>query len=73
MKDVESGSTIISVFYGVKPSQLRWTRGDNGVYSQALFNFKVKKTFDNDTIQKWRNALTDVARKTGFELEAFNG
>jgi len=32
----ERGSTIIPVFYGVKPSELRWTRGDNGVYARAL-------------------------------------
>jgi hypothetical protein len=32
----ERGSTIIPVFYGVKPSEPRWTQGDNGVYARAL-------------------------------------
>ena len=53
---------------------LRWTElGDKGVYGQEILNFKENKTFDTNTIEKWRNALSDVAGKTGFELEAFNG
>jgi len=92
---LNSGKTIIPVFYGVKPSELRWTqnqqglfaralsilrcillcrRSENGVYVQALRKLEKKKTnsqlqerYSSNTIEKWRNALFDVAEITGFE------
>lgn len=77
----ESGSPIIPVFYHVKPSQLRWTQGEGGVYSQDLRKLEEKKTYDTETheekprhdsttIQKWRDALSSVAEISGFELDA---
>ena len=42
MKDTESNSTIIPVFYA---SQLLWTGENNGVYSQSLFNFEEEENF----------------------------
>lgn len=73
MKDPESDSTIIPVFYRVKPSQLRWTKKDDGVYAESLRSFQKKETFDSKTIEQWREALSEVAGKSGFELDAFNG
>lgn len=81
---VESRSTIIPVFYGVKPSDLRWTKGENGVYAQALRRLEEKKIldpqthqekqrYDYNTVEKWRKDLFDVAEISGFELEANNG
>jgi hypothetical protein len=81
---LESGSTIIPVFYGVQPSQLRWTQGDNGAYARALHKLEQKKTFDSqthqdiprydpNTIGKWRKALSAVADICGFDLETYNG
>lgn len=81
---LECGSTIIPVFYGVKPSQLRWTLGENGVYAEALSILQDKKTvdpetlkqkprYDSNTIGKWRKALSRVAEISGFELERYNG
>jgi hypothetical protein len=78
---LESGSTIIPVFYNVKPSDLRWARGGDGVYARSLGVLEKKKTrdcdsqprYDSDTIGKWRDALSDVADISGFELEACNG
>nr|ABR18194.1 unknown [Picea sitchensis] len=81
---LESGSTIIPVFYHVRPCELRWTRGGNGdgdgVYARALCTLEKKRTFDQEkprhdsnTIEKWRNALSNVAERSGFELTAYNG
>jgi hypothetical protein len=80
---LDSGETIIPVFYHVKPAELRWTRGD-GVYAEALQRLARKKTLDSqsheerpryhsDTIERWTNALYRAAELSGFELEACNG
>eukprot|EP00253_Pinus_taeda_P011449 PITA_11449 len=80
---LDSGSTIIPVFYHVKPAQLRWTLGD-GVYAEALKRLATKKTYDSlsreqkprydpATIERWRNALYRASEISGFELEACNG
>jgi hypothetical protein len=64
---LETGATIIPVFYKVKPSELRWTQGS---YAQALHKHELR--YDPATVEKWRNALSLVADKSGFELEACN-
>lgn len=75
---VESGKSIISVFYGVQPTELRRTHGE-GVYAQALRNHENKRTsdcqprYDSTTIENWRTALSTVAGMSGLELDKFNG
>lgn len=75
---LESGSTIIPVFYHVKHSDL--TRG---YYSECLNHLEQKTTYDYQThetvprhdpskIQNWRSALLDVSQKPGFNLEQYN-
>jgi hypothetical protein len=34
---------------------------------------KKKPRYDSNTIQKWRNALSDVSQISGFELSTFDG
>jgi flagellar biosynthesis GTPase FlhF len=63
--------TIIPVFYVVKPSELRWTT--KGSYAEALSNHEKKQRFPSETIENWRNALSQVAEISGFDLETFNG
>lgn len=70
---LETGAAIIPVFYNVKPSELRWTEGQKGLYAQALHKHEQKQRYDPATLQQWRNALSRVAGITGFELEAYNG
>lgn len=77
---LESGSTILPVFYGVKPSDLRWvTQSETGVYGQALKTLERKRAFDSqprydpNTIQTWREALSGVAEIKGFDMETCNG
>lgn len=80
---VQSGSTVIPVFYDVKVSDLRWTEAGNGVYAQALRTLQDEKIFDSQTLEEkalyrpstigqWRKALFDVAGKSGFELDTYN-
>jgi len=42
-------STIIPIFYGVEPTDLRWTLGKDGVYAKALTRLKERKTTDPHT------------------------
>eukprot|EP00253_Pinus_taeda_P036650 PITA_36650 len=71
-------STIIPVFYGVTPAEVRRTQGGKGVYAQALYKLQGKKTFDgqrrhdSDIIEKWRNALSTVADIKGFDGATYN-
>jgi len=74
MKRGDPESTIIPVFFGVKPAELRWTEEhNNGVYAQTLRNLEEQKPSDSETIGKWRKALNEVAGKSGFELDVDNG
>eukprot|EP00253_Pinus_taeda_P019448 PITA_19448 len=63
--------TIIPVFYGVKPSDLRWTA--KGAYAEAFHKHEMKQRYDTQIIQSWKDALSEVAEISGLELDAFNG
>lgn len=78
----KKGSTILPIFFHVKPSALRWTEGEKGVYAEALSSLQKKRTsdslqprYDSNTIGKWKNALKEVAGLSGFELDEapYNG
>ena len=80
---LQSEKTIIPVFYGVQPSELR---SENGRYAQDLWNMlKNKKVldpqtkqenlrFDNETAEKWRTSLSQVAMIVvlGFSSNIFH-
>jgi len=82
---LESKKIILPVFYdGINPSDLRRTRGEHGVYAQALQKLEKKKTvgtethpetprYSPDKINKWRQALSDAADISGFELAKYKG
>lgn len=48
---------IISVFYGVTPAEVRWTRGKDEIYAQALKRLAKKRThegklrYDSNTVK----------------------
>lgn len=76
---LKSKATILPVFYKVKPHQLRWTVKD-GAYAEALRRLEQKKSvnaqtgeekprYDSDTIRSWRDALSEAADISGFELQ----
>lgn len=85
---VNSEGTIIPVFYGVKPSEVRWQIGaysklcwQNGVYDLLLRMLRWKYSeighgalvFESYTVENWKEALFKVAGIVGFELEDCNG
>lgn len=46
---LKSRAKIIPVFYQVKPADLRWTQGKNGVYTQALQKLGEKTEYEAQT------------------------
>lgn len=80
---LETDATVIPVFYKVEPTELRRTRGNAGIYAEALRRLEKKTSYepqpegeksrhDSITIEKWSSALSRVAEKSGFELKACN-
>ncbi|KAI3421575.1 uncharacterized protein J3R85_012080 [Psidium guajava] len=59
----KKGQIIMPIFYYVNPSELRH---QNGGYSKALPAHKRNKRVDNETIGKWRAALSEVGRLKGW-------
>jgi len=47
---LESRKRILPVFYGVKPSDLRRTRGGDGVYARSLDVLEKKRTWDSQPL-----------------------
>lgn len=65
-------STIIPVFYGVNPADLRWVEGGKGVYAQALCELEKKNRYSHEELEKWKTALSAVAEIKGFDRETYN-
>jgi hypothetical protein len=67
---LESKATILPVFYGVKPSDLRLSNQTDQDLCQCS---KRRKRYESVTIEKWRKALIAAADISGFEIENYNG
>jgi len=71
-------STIIPIFYDVKPTELRWVKEGKGVYAKALRELQKKKNRDgqrryrSEELEKWKTALSAVSYITGFDGEKYN-
>ncbi|TYJ11966.1 hypothetical protein E1A91_A11G314700v1 [Gossypium mustelinum] len=59
----DKGSKVFPVFYDVDPSDLRKQKGK---VEEAFVEHE--KRYDEDTVQRWRNALTQVANIKGWHL-----
>lgn len=76
---LKSGSTILPIFYNVEPSDLRHKKYVVSLRSLAGketidFQTQVKKPrYEADLIEKWKNALSDAADISGFNLRTYNG
>ncbi|CAL5192712.1 unnamed protein product [Lathyrus oleraceus] len=55
---------VLPVFYGVDPSDVRHQRG---CYEEAFRKHQEK--FGRDTVERWRDALTQVSRYSGWDSE----
>ena len=72
---LESGTTIIPVYYHVKPSdlQIRMGNGEDGVYGRALLDLVNNSRNESNSYTVWIEALSRVANISGLELESCNG
>lgn len=64
---LESGVSIIPIFYHVQPADLRRTQSGDGVYSMGLR--RLEPQYDSTTLQKWRDALSRVSHISGLDLQ----
>ncbi|GLJ34191.1 hypothetical protein SUGI_0687230 [Cryptomeria japonica] len=58
---VETGTTIIPVFYHVQPSDLRWAVGGTGEYADAFSEHEKKGRYPSEDLQRWKVALQQVS------------
>ncbi|KAK8572191.1 hypothetical protein V6N12_028252 [Hibiscus sabdariffa] len=61
----ETGHKVFPVFYGLDPSDLRKQKGR---VEEAFAQHEERFKEDKDKIQRWRNALTQVASIKGWHL-----
>jgi hypothetical protein len=59
------GSLFVPVFYDVDPSHVRHI---TGTYAQAFAKHEVRFRDDKEKVQKWRDALHQAARVSGWHF-----
>ncbi|ERN15259.1 hypothetical protein AMTR_s00056p00216040 [Amborella trichopoda] len=59
---------VLPVYYDVEPSHVRWQKGP---FDGAFVDHKSKNGIDEATIQKWKNALKEVADLSGWEMKNY--
>ena len=60
-------STIIPIFYRVNPCELRWTRGEDGVYARALSILRCILLCTRDENEGYARALCMLQKKTTID------
>eukprot|EP01018_Ginkgo_biloba_P025106 Gb_32215 [translate_table: standard] len=68
---LESGRKILPIFYDVKPSDLRSVVKD-GVYARAFNSHQQKQRFSSQTLEKWKQALTQLSYQSGSVFDSRN-
>ncbi|KAL3727521.1 hypothetical protein ACJRO7_032283 [Eucalyptus globulus] len=61
------GQKIMPIFYDVAPSEVRHQIGR---YGEAFLTHENKKRYDEETMRKWKAALTTVGELDGWEKNA---
>jgi hypothetical protein len=64
-----TGSTLLSVFYHVNPSDVR---KQTGTFAKAFARHEERARFQTDMemVQRWRASLTEAANCSGWDLES---
>jgi len=57
------GRFVWPIFYDVDPSIVRWS--EKGTYGKAMAKHKKSKFYSKDKLQKWKNALNQLANLSG--------
>ncbi|XP_045788672.1 disease resistance protein RUN1-like isoform X3 [Trifolium pratense] len=60
-----SGRRVLPVFYDVDPSDVRHQKGS---YAEDLAKHEERFQHDSDLVQRWREALTQVANYSGWDM-----
>nr|WIL59999.1 nodulation protein [Melilotus officinalis] len=60
-----SGKHVLPVFYDVDPSEVRHQKG---IYGAAFAKHEQRFQQDSHMVQRWREALTQVANLSGWDL-----
>ncbi|XP_057846044.2 disease resistance protein Roq1-like [Cryptomeria japonica] len=64
---LETTAKIFPVFYGVKPSDLRYI--ESGEYGKAFKKYEEKKRY-MEKLKEWKEALQSVSFLTGYEISS---
>ena len=64
--EIPTGQSVLPVFYDVKPSEVR---KQSGYYGQAFVEHEVKFKQDLGMVQRWREALVQVANLSGWDVQ----
>jgi hypothetical protein len=59
-----SGQQVFPIFYGVDPSDVRNQRGS---FAEAFRKHEQKFTESKEKVQRWRDALREVANLSGWD------
>lgn len=60
-----SGKRVLPVFYDVDPSEVRYQKG---CYAEALAKHEERFQQNFEIVQRWREALTQVANLSGWDV-----
>jgi len=67
MKD-KVGRSVLPVFYKVDPSDIRKLKRS---YGEAMAQHQKRSNSNMDLLQKWKNALNQVANLSGFHYKGY--
>ncbi|GLJ15137.1 hypothetical protein SUGI_0247640 [Cryptomeria japonica] len=67
---VKTGASIIPVFCGIRPSELRM-ENEEGVYARAFH--KHSGMFESHLVEEWKRALSEVSCIKGYVFEGDHG
>ncbi|KAH9290547.1 hypothetical protein KI387_034664, partial [Taxus chinensis] len=63
---LKTRTTIIPVFYGVEPSDLRWVAEGKGEYVDAFVKHEQKGRYTVEKLAEWKNALHQISFRNGY-------
>jgi hypothetical protein len=64
------GHTLIPIFYHVDPSEVR---KQTGTFAKAFAMHEEQFHTNMERVERWREALTEAANSSGWDLENANG
>ncbi|KAH9313899.1 hypothetical protein KI387_022526, partial [Taxus chinensis] len=66
---LKTRTTIIPVFYGVKPSHLLWVVEGKGKHVDAFVNYVLEDRHTFEKLAEWNRALNEISLRKGYEYK----